>query len=294
MNQVAMLRRLKRWVVFCGLLPVCSVTACWEDEQTSIGSCEIVPESVLDCMAPGYNEELLPAGLVGYACTGSARPDYDALFNDGVPEGRVCADKGQLSTGEDAYCCTEDVVPCAINTAERCMEGETGYQCWGNNRPESLNPAILCGNGTQERELYHYCCTGQPKASSCLESDAVGCGDRLLGFICEGDEDRPLGENYGANKSRADYFYPMCSAPEQAPNPDFHMYCCTMYRPVPDGGTCVPHAAVPGCEPRRFGFACYGPDTPEENFENFDCPDPGFAGESNEGYDATLYCCDFI
>lgn len=293
MTRGAMRKRWTRWVLGCGLLPLWAGIACWQDRKAGDGSCEIVSSSVLDCRAPGYAEELLPAGLVGYACTGSARPDYDALLNEGVPEGLLCADKGELDSGEDAYCCTEDVVPCALNTAERCGEGETGYQCWGNNRPESLNPALLCGNGTSERGLYHYCCTGQPQESPCQESDAVGCGDRLLGFLCEGDG-RPTGENYGANKSRADYFYPMCSTPDVAPNPVYKTYCCTMYRPVPDGGTCVPHPAVPGCEARRFGFSCYGPDTPEDDFENFSCPDPGFSGKSSEGYDATLYCCDFI
>jgi hypothetical protein len=287
------MKRLRRWGLTFGLPLFGGAISCWDDAESLEGSCEVVSSSILDCRASGYTDELLPAGLVGYACTGSARPDQDALLNDGVPQGRLCADKGPLDTGEEAYCCTQDVVPCALNTAERCESGETGYQCWGNNRPESLNPALQCGNATQERDLYHYCCTGQPQDDPCQESSAVGCNDRLLGFLCEGDT-RPRGVNYGANRSRADYFYPMCSTGEEAPNPIYKTYCCYMYRPVPDGGTCVPHPTVPGCEAGRFGFACYGPDTPEENFESFACPDPGFSGESNEGYDATLYCCDCI
>jgi hypothetical protein len=206
----------------------------------------------------------------------------------------LCADKGLIDgTDEKGYCCTEEIVPCAINTYEECEEGSVGYQCWGNNRPESLNPAITCTNGTSERGLYHYCCTGQPEESDCEESASVGCTQRLLGFLCEGDA-LPRGEDYGANRSRADYYYPLCSTATPAPNPAFNSYCCFMYLPVPQGGTCVPHPRVPGCEPGRFGFSCYGPDHPEDDFTAFHCPVPGVVGTSNEGYDATLYCCDFI
>lgn len=292
MTEGAFFRRLRRalsWAV-----PVaCSIGACVPERDTLEGTCETVSRSVLDCRVAGYTEDLQPVGLVAYACTGSMRPDYDATFDDGVPEGLLCADEGLLDSGEQGYCCTEDTVPCAINTAEECEPGHMGYQCWGNNRPESLNPAILCSNGTSESGLYHYCCTGQPEKSPCQESAAVGCSQRLLGFLCEGDT-LPVGENYGANRSRADYFYPMCTTATPAPNPEFNTYCCYMYLPVPQGGTCVPHPHVPGCEPGRFGFSCYGPDHPEDDFTSIDCPDPGFSGVSNEGYDATLYCCDFI
>ena len=67
----------------------------------------------------------------------------------------------------------------------------------------------------------------------------------------------------------------------------------TMPLTIPVGGTCVQHPYVPGCGPGRFGFACYGPDHPEENYPPMKCPDPGFPGLSAEGYAATLYCCDF-
>ena len=45
--------------------------------------------------------------------------------------------------------------------------------------------------------------------------------------------------------------------------------------------------------PGRFGFACYGFDTPEQDYLPMHCPEPGFRGTSAEGYPATLYCCDF-
>jgi hypothetical protein len=270
----------------------CGVNGCWPERAELDGSCAIVSPSVLDCRVAGYDEELQPAGLLAYACTGSARPDLDATMSEGVPQGVMCADKGPLESGEEGYCCTEDVTPCAFNGAADCDVDETGYQCWSNNRPESLNAALHCSNGTNEHGLTNYCCTGRPEPPACREEKAVGCTTRLLGFICEGDA-RPRGENLGENRSRADHFYPICSTAQPSPNERFNQFCCYMPMRVPAGGTCVPHPTVPGCEPGRFGFSCYGPDHPEDNFPVMNCPDPGFSGRSAEGYDATLYCCDF-
>jgi hypothetical protein len=270
------------------------VNGCWPDRNPIDGSCAIVPASVLDCRVAGYDGELQPAGLVAYACAGSARPDLDATMSEGVPQGIMCADKGTLESGEEGYCCTEDIMPCAYDGSADCSEEETGYQCWSNNRPESLNAALSCSNGTNEHGLTHYCCTGRPpEKPACREEKAVGCSTRLLGFMCDRGE-VPRGENLGANRSRADHFYPICSNAEVAPNPEYTQFCCYMHMRQPAGGTCVPHPTVPGCEPGRYGFACYGPDHPEDNFPVMDCPDPGFAGRSAEGYESTLYCCDFI
>lgn len=294
MTEATPARRALGWALSCVVPLLGAAGACVPDLPEIDGSCEIVAQSTLDCRVTGYGEELQDAGLVAYSCSGAARPDLDATISEGVPLGLLCADKGPLpDSGEESYCCTEDVVTCAYDPADECEEGSVGYQCYGNNRPESLNPAILCSNGTSERGLYHYCCTGQPEPSPCEESSAVGCGDRLLGFLCEGDT-LPRGENYGANRSRADAFYPVCSVARPAPNPAFNSYCCYMNLPVPIGGSCTRQPSVPGCEPGRFGFACYGPDTPEDDFPPMVCPEPGFSGRSAEGYEATLYCCDFI
>ena len=51
--------------------------------------------------------------------------------------------------------------------------------------------------------------------------------------------------------------------------------------------------SLPGCDPRRFGFACYGPDRPEENNLPMVCDEPT-QGASAELYGANLFCCDFI
>jgi hypothetical protein len=293
MTRLTTKKRIVRSALSSSLPLFCLTAGCWPDPPVIDGTCEVVPESVLDCKVKGYTDELQSAGLVGYGCTGSARPDQDSTFADGVPLGLLCADKGPIAgTDQEGYCCTADTVTCAHNPTEECDEGNVGYQCYGNNRPESLNPALLCSNGTSERGLYHYCCTGQPMGPACDESMAVPCSTRLMGFMCQG-EILPRGENYGPNRSRADSYYPVCSIARVAPNPDYNMYCCYMTLPTPVGGTCHRQPTVPGCEPGRFGFACYGPDTPEDNFPPIDCPDPGFRGTSAEGYAATLYCCDF-
>jgi len=285
-------RRPKRWALWCAAPLLVGAGACWPEQAALDGSCRVVPNTVLDCRVEGYNEgERLNADLVAYACTGSARPDLDATMSEGVPSGLLCADKGQLDSGEETYCCTPDVVPCAYNPTEECEEGHSGYECWGNNRPESLNPALLCGNGTSEHGLYHYCCSGRREKSPCDESTVGGCDTRLIGFLCKGDQ-MPRGEDYGANRSRADLYYPICAVGEPAPNPELTNYCCYMTLRIPVGGTCVQHRSVPGCDPGRFGFSCYGPDTPEDDFPPMVC-EPGFPGTSAEGYDAKLYCCDF-
>jgi len=285
-------KRAVRWALACAVPLLGGTGACFPERDELDGSCEIIPNTVLDCRATGYGDELQRAGLVAYACTGSARPDLDATMSEGVPSGLMCADKGTLDTGEETYCCTEEPVSCAYDPTQECEVGSVGYECWGNNRPESLNPALTCGNGTSERGLYHYCCTGRPEPSPCVESTTGRCDTQLIGFLCSGEQ-RPRGEDYGPNRSRADYYYPICSIGTVAPNPEFTNYCCYMTLRIPVGATCVQHRSVPGCEPGRFGFACYGPDTPEDDFPPMDCPDPGFPGKSAEGYDAKLYCCDF-
>ena len=83
------------------------------------------------------------------------------------------------------------------------------------------------------------------------------------------------------------------AAPEPAPNPEYKNYCCYPPAPLPERGSCVSHTEVPDCKSGRFGFACYGPDRPEDSYLPMRCPESGSAGLSAEGYPATLYCCDF-
>lgn len=277
-----------------GFLATGGTSGCLPSPPEPAGSCVTVPESVLDCRAPAYTpNDLQPAGLVGYSCTGGARPDLDATFIEGVPRGLLCADRGALGDGGVGYCCTAAPVDCAYNPTIACSEPSYGYQCLGTNRPESLNPALDCSNGNVDDGLFDFCCSGKPLVQPCQQTDVLKCSKRMLGFLCKGDG-HPLGENLGANKSRADFHRLTCATPAPAPNPEISQYCCYMPALPPKGASCVNHTAVPGCAPGRFGFACYGPDTPEEDYLVMDCPDPPMEGTSAEGYPATLYCCDFM
>ncbi len=263
-----------------------------DDSDTLVdGECSEVSASRLDCSVEGYVEgEVLDVGLVAYGCTGNARPDLDAHYAEGVPSGLLCADEGELDDGRQGYCCTPERTVCAYDPVSDCSDDTSGFECWGANRPESLNPALNCSNGYQEGELKNYCCTGQEPAPACEEREGI-CSIRLMGFACPGGA-VPRGENLGANRSRADYFHPACSIPMDTPNPEWKPYCCFMPAPHPLGGTCVPHRSASRCDPGQFAFACYGTDRPEENNLPMICDD-GARGTSEEGYDANVYCCDF-
>jgi hypothetical protein len=264
---------------------------------TRNGSCALVTQPTFSCAAAGSspdggatNPEAL--GLVGYACTGAARPDDHPSYREGVPLGMVCADRGTDDNGARAYCCSSAETSCAFNPVAICDDAPAGYRCHGSNRPEAFNAALTCGNGVRSGDLIDYCCSGTPSAPGCLQSDGIGCSPRLMGWTCQG-QSMPKGEQLGPNKSRADYYYLLCPVATPAANPAYNNYCCFTPALVPEGGSCVQDAVVHGCQPGRFGFACYGRDTPEDDFPPMRCPEPGKRGVSAEGYPATLYCCDF-
>lgn len=260
---------------------LCSASACSGGEPGSDGQCSA--DAQLQC-GDGY---------AGYQCTGSARPDGDPQYLEGVPHGLVCAESGARDEEEPrGYCCTTRTTSCGYNPVALCDEGYYGFQCRGANRPDALHAALSCGNGVREGELINYCCSAQPTAPACLQSDAVTCASGLMGFTCKGTG-LPRGEQLGPNKSRTDFYRLLCSTPTPAPNPEYENYCCYPPAPLPERGSCVAHTEVPGCQPGRFGFACYGPDRPEDDYLPMRCPEPGSQGASAEGYPATLYCCDF-
>jgi hypothetical protein len=277
----------------CALLLAGLGGSCSSENTPPSGACVVDPNPELECgLAPdGTVDESL--GLVGYSCTGSARPDERATYHEGVPQGLLCADRGPVGPeGKKGYCCTREQTACAYNPVANCDEPTYGYQCLGANRPESLNSDLRCGQGVRERDLINYCCSGTLQPDGCLQSDSVRCSPRLSGWTCSG-KSRPRAEQLGANKSRADTYHLLCPVATPAPNPVYNNYCCYPPALVPIGGSCVQHPSVPGCAPGRFGFACYGPDKPWEDYLPMRCPEPGFPGRSAEGYPATLYCCDF-
>ncbi|HTA93616.1 MAG TPA: hypothetical protein VK745_28755 [Polyangiaceae bacterium] len=264
--------------------------ACSSSVVTTNGACAV--DDTVDCgvIVDGGEQ---PAGLTGYSCAGSARPDSNARYVQGVPEGTVCAQKGMPADGKTSFCCSSAVTDCAYNPVATCTDpGTVGYECQGATRPESFNALNTCGNGVDNGDYIDYCCTSQNNTAPCTELKGGTCSSQLTPFSCSGAT-LPRAEQFGVSESRADYYRPLCSTPMPAPNPNQKSYCCYMPALIPEGGSCVQDTTVASCTPGQFGFACYGPETPDKDYLPMKCPTPGVAGKSAEGYPATLYCCDF-
>jgi hypothetical protein len=295
---MATLRNHLPWLALVASLSLLVAGSCGEDLAPANGACAPDPSAnVCDVTVDGGPADI---GLVGYSCTGSARPDDDGSYIQGIPGGLLCANRGAPDGGSQEYCCTSSSTPCVYDPVAPCGPSAYGYQCRGSIRPESFNPAITCGNGFYEGSLIDYCCSGTPASPSttCLQSDSAmlpdggPCPPELLGWVCP-DQALPESSELGVSKSRADVYYLLCPTPTPAATKGYSYYCCYVPARPPVGASCVEDTAVPGCAPGRFGFACYGPDTPEDDYPPMSCPAPGVPGGSAEGYSATLYCCDF-
>ena len=263
--------------------------ACTANPTDLTGSCVLDP--TVTCAAGGLSGEAMHLG--GYSCTGTARPDDDSTYVDGIPQGIVCADRPAGAEGARSYCCTTFTTQCSYSPTAVCDQvGNYGYQCLGPDRPEALNPTIYCNQGVRQGNWVNYCCSGTERPANCTASDAIGCASGMSGWTCPKGT-QPTAQDLGANKSRADLYYLLCPVPTPAPNPKYDTLCCYVPTLVPAGGTCVQAMSVPNCAPGRFGIACYGTDTPDEDFPRLRCPDPGVPGVSEQGYPATVYCCDF-
>jgi hypothetical protein len=273
--------------LFSGLVSALVAGACSTGPPPRNGSCAVAPDA---CASPDGGV-VAAEHLTGYSCNGSARPDDDPTYIDGVPRGVVCSDRGAAGD-EKLYCCTSSTTTCAYNPVADCGKGTYGYQCRGAERPDALNATIVCGQGLREDDLVDYCCSGTRPKPPCQQYDAAGCPAGLDGWLCTEDV-LPSEEQLGPNESRADYTYALCAVAQPAPNPAVHYHCCYTPKGVPIGASCVQHPKVPGCEPGNFGFACYGPDRPEDDYPPMRCDKPGVRGRSAEGYPATLYCCTF-
>jgi hypothetical protein len=271
------------------LLLAGTALACTTRSTEPDGVC--VPDPAVSCAVEGLSAEFVH--LTGYSCTGTVRPDDNATFVDGVPEGMVCADRPVTTQGARSYCCTTFTTQCSYNPTAVCDQtGNYGYQCFGPNRPEAVNPAISCNQGVRQDNLVNYCCSGAQRPANCTPSDAIKCASGMSGWICPKGT-QPTAQDLGASKSRADSYYLLCPVPTPAPNPAMDLYCCYVPALVPAGGTCVQDRKVPDCAPGRFGIACYGTENPEVDFPRLRCPDPGVPGYSEQGNPATVYCCDF-
>jgi hypothetical protein len=273
----------------------CLVGACnYGSVGRTDGSCVLDSSPDLHCDTSFIGQTGLALGLVGYTCTGAARPDENATYLEGVPRGLVCGERGAHGDGQ-GYCCTQDETECALNPVAICEAPYFGFQCRGPHRPDALNAALGCTQGVREGDYTDYCCSTIPQKDGCVNQNTFPCAQGLDGWSCTGNA-LPRGEELGANESRADGYYLLC--PTATPGASVglsaaqNLYCCYPPPPLMAGASCV-QAVHAGCAPGRFGFACYGPDTPPEVYPPMVCPEPAFSGMSDEGYPAELYCCDF-
>ena len=283
--------------------------ACIPNSPPPDGTCQQDLAVEANCTGSRDGGTAQGLGLVGYSCTGTVRPDDNATFIDGIPQGQVCANQispadGGAAQQPQTYCCTDQMPNCVYNPVAACDPGTYGYQCQGANRPESYNAEIQCGQGVRDanKNLIDYCCSGTGLPVGCSEFDGLTCmpGSTgfccpagLVGWTCPTGKAIPKGQDLMSNKSRADTYYLLCSMPGMAPNPNIQEFCCYPPAQTLPGGTCVQDMGVPNCAPGRFGFACYGSfrDTPDNEYP-MKC-DPGMSGTSSQGYPATLFCCDF-
>jgi hypothetical protein len=292
-----MLSRKLLWLALGALLTACTTTS----EPMLGGTCAVDDGLTANCnLTPDGGAASL--GLVGYACTGTGeRPDLEqAQYVQGVPQGVICADEtplpdGGVPSGPQNYCCTGARTPCVYNPVATCGTGTYGYECQDINRPESYNPDIVCGQGVPGPKYVEYCCAGISLPPGCTEFDGLGCAAGLIGWNCPTTPAGivPKGQDLAANKSRADQYYLVCSVPTLSPSGKVNNFCCYPPAAVPPGGACVQDTTVPGCASGRFGFSCYGEETPSDDFPPMNCPDPGVPGTSAAGFPATLYCCDY-
>ena len=270
------------------------------------GSCAMVSSALLDCSvdaSDGGIDHLNNApDLVAYGCTGSVRPDDSAVMIEGIPQGRICADRGPIGDGNQrGYCCTGSDTNCAYDPTLDCPQHKgdptprDGFECYGQLRPEMYNASIFCDQGVFTGNLYNYCCADTRLSWGCRPSN--GCDKDLASWNCDVDQDGnailPRSQELTVSKSRADTYYMTCSIPSPNPDGKTNNFCCYTPSIIPIGGTCTEDTNVPGCASGRFGFACIGPDLPTDSFLPMTCPEPGFPGISMQGYQATLYCCDF-
>lgn len=288
------------------MLALCASACSTTPPAPTAGTCVLISNPALECGVAAQGDASVNTGLVGYSCTGAARPDDDPSLIEGVPQGLVCSDRGVLDDNTQGFCCSSTTTPCAFNPVASCVGWSSrlgvtayGYQCSGANRPDVFNSMLDCGQGVWEGDLIDYCCGRfdhpvNPNAG-CITPYAT-CNFGLIPFICQ-NPSLPTEEDLGSNKSKSDTNPLLCSVPTPVDNPGFATYCCYIPAPVPVGGSCVQDTAVPGCVPEpgkfKFGFACYGPETPEADYPPMHCDAPGFPGTSAQGYPATLYCCEF-
>jgi hypothetical protein len=258
-------------VLLLGAAPGCTVST------TAASADGCLADTSLDC----------PLDLVGYSCTGSARPDQNPSFSQGV-QGIVCTDQGAGSAGE-GYCCTPTTASCAYDPNAVCPAPTYGYSCLGTNRPDAFDATLSCGQGIASAGLIVFCC-GPLASAACAKDTNLSCPKGTTGFRCTG-QGLPNEGELGIDQSRSDAPL-LCDVPVSAPN-GVSDYCCYTPTAEPTGATCLQDQSVPGCPGGSFGFACGGTDTPDEDYPRMTCSTAGVRGVDAQGIAAYLYCCEY-
>jgi len=114
------------------------------------------------------------------------------------------------------------------------------------------------------------------------------------GFTCPSlDAGLPTQGNLGTDESRSDALL-LCSVPTASVfQTGFVDYCCYTPSAEPTGATCLQDQSVPGCAPGFWGFACLGPDIPQQDYPRINCGSAGVRGHNQMGISALLYCCNY-
>jgi hypothetical protein len=231
-----------------------------------------------------------PLNLIGYSCTGSLRPDENPSLSRGI-QGIVCADQGPLPGMGEGYCCTGKTTTCAYDTSAVCPATDTGYSCLGPNRPDAFDPTLSCGQGVPTNGLVVYCC-GTMVKSPCMKDSNIPCATGTVGFKCTAtDAGLPTQGDLGTDESRSDALL-VCSVPTPDQLGGIE-YCCFTPTQEPIGATCLQDQSVPKCAGGSWGFACTGPDTPDQDFPRIACNGAAVRGVNQTGISAMLYCCNY-
>jgi hypothetical protein len=268
---------LSRAVVLGTALALGAACGCTAS-TTAVSADGCLTDSIQDCALD----------LLSYSCTGSARPDQNPTFSQGV-QGIVCTDQGSLAPGKEGFCCTPTTTSCAYNPSADCPSPQYGYSCLGTNRPDAFDPTLSCGQGIDSAGLIAYCCGAQTTAT-CAKDTNLGCANGTTGFRCTGPGLPTEGE-LGVDESRSDAPL-LCNVPTAAPN-GVNDFCCYTPTDEPAGATCLQDQSVPGCAGPSYGFACGGSDTPDEDYPRMACSEAAVRGLDTEGVAASLYCCNF-
>lgn len=262
------------------LLSLLAAGGCTGQVTTLAGSGHCLPDDNIVCNTD-FN---------GFTCTGGARPDQNASFGVGVIEGTVCTALGSIDTsGGLSYCCTSATTACGYDPSMVCGAGTYGYACTPPSRPENFDPDLSCGMGQPLNGETVFCC-GTATMLSCSADSAIACPADLKPLECL-TADLPNEGELGTDQSRSDATL-LCDVPSIVGGR--YGYCCFTPTQLTLGGTCLQDQAVPNCASGSFGFACTGPDTPEQDYPRIMCSTPSLPGTSAQGYRANLYCCDYL